>query len=96
MLAFTLIGLGQAAMWVAGVITALGIIAKAPPTRWLWRRNLAEPIMAVFRREVSQVVDERLNARRLTNGWGTEAVQAIAGATGAEVEPPHHQDPPGD
>lgn len=88
MLALTLVGVGQGVIFAAGVVTAVGVLAKTKPARWLWRRNVAEPLRAELRRVVGDVVDEKLAARPLTNGWGQAAVQAIAEATGAQVEPP--------
>lgn len=80
--------------WIVGVaatLTAVGVIARLlrRPVRWLAWRVVGEPLTLWFRAEVGQIVDERLDARPLTNGWGTRAVAAIAEATGAEVEHPH-------
>lgn len=88
--------LGQIVIWTAGVVTALGVLTRTRPARWLGRTLVRDPIIGAFRREVVDVVraevpgivDERLAARPLTNGWGTDAVAAIAEATGADVRPP--------
>ena len=92
-LAFTLVGVGQAVMWAGGVIAALAVIFKAPPVRWLFRQLVSDPIMESFRQAVGEVVDERLSARPLTNGWGADAVKKIADAVDADVEPPRGDKP---
>jgi hypothetical protein len=73
---------------LAAFLGALGIIAKAPVTRWVWRRLVSEP----FRSYVGEIVDEKLDARPVTNGWGTQAVKAIAETVGADVPPPKDPD----
>lgn len=95
---------GEVVLWVGGLVGAGGVILRSPPVRWLWRRNIAEPFMAAHRRvtvdviraEVPAIVDERLNARPLTNGWGTDALAAVAKKVEADVPPPprHPDDPP--
>jgi hypothetical protein len=93
MLALTAAGTGETVMWIGGVVAAAGVIAKSPPARWIWRRNVTEPALAALRRVVGEVVDEKLDARPLTNGWGAKAVGAIAETVGADVPPPK-TDPP--
>lgn len=93
MLALTLAGTGETVIWIGGVVAASGVIAKSPPARWLWRRNVTDPAIAALRRVVGEVVDEKLDARPLTNGWGKDAVQAIAETVGADVPPPRPKDP---
>lgn len=78
---------------IAAVVTAIGVIARVKPVRWLFRTTVGTPLHSWFRREVGEVVDERLDARPLTNGWGARAVQSIAEATGADVEPPPPDSP---
>lgn len=84
---------GEAVIWTGGLIAAATVIVRSPPVRWLWRRNVAEPLEARLRQVVAEVVDERLDARPLTNGWGKDAVQAIAEQVGADVPPPGAPDP---
>lgn len=39
---------------------AVGVIAKAPPVRWVWRHNVSEPLTDWHRRTTHEVVDARL------------------------------------
>ncbi len=73
---------------VAAVITALGIIAKSPPARWLWRTVVRDPWTEALRNVVAEVVDEALSKRPVTNGWGKDAIASIAEKVGADVPPP--------
>lgn len=85
-------GAGELAMWLAGVATAVGVLARQRPVRWLGRTLVKDPVMAAFRREVAEIVDERLDARPLTNGVGWQTVRAIAEHLGIEVDDRHHDD----
>ena len=84
----SLAGASQVVILTAATLTGLGVIARVRPVRWVWRKTVAEPVMTAFRREVAEVVDERLDARPLTNGWGARAMQSIAEQVGAAVESP--------
>lgn len=80
----------------AALLGGLGVISKAPPVRWLIRRNVADPIsewheastLKVLNEHVPGIVEDTLDRRALTNGWGTEAVHRIAEQVGADVPPP--------
>jgi len=80
--------LSTALIATAATLTALAVIARFArrPVRWMWRRLVSEPVMTAFRREVAQIVDERLDARPLTNGVGWRTVKQIAERLGLEVE----------
>ena len=83
---------------VAGCILAVAAVALLirRPVKWLWRKNITEPVTAWFRREVQEVVNDELDRRPLTNGWGTKAMHAVAVAVDAQIEPPHTERPPVD
>ena len=66
-------------------VTALGVLSRLRPIRWLGRTVIKDPLAAWFRHEVAQIVDERLDARPLTNGVGWATVQAIAEHLGIAV-----------
>lgn len=68
---------------------AAGILAaatKARPVRWLGRTIVADPFRRWFRREVAEVVDERLDARPLTNGRGERIIMKIAEKVGVDPD----------
>jgi hypothetical protein len=71
------------------------LLIRSRPARWLWRRNVLDPVTAWFRAQIREVVNDELDRRPLTNGWGTRAVHKIAEATGADIEPPKADRPEG-
>lgn len=76
---------GELVIFIAAVITALGVIVRSKPVRWLWRRNVVDPGSDRLRQVVAEVVDERLDARPLTNGAGRDTVKAIGEHLGIDV-----------
>lgn len=72
-----LVTVAQVVVASAATVTALGVLAKWGPVRWVFRTLIGDPLKDWFRHEVASVVDERLDARPLTNGWGAKAVQAL-------------------
>jgi hypothetical protein len=64
------------------------LLVRSRPVKWIYRRNVVEPLTTWFRATVQEVVNDELDRRPLTNGWGTQAVHEIAKATGADVAPP--------
>lgn len=100
-LGLTLVGAGQTIIWLAAVATAITVLVRLRPVRWLGRTAVCDPVVATFRREVSEVVraevpaavDEALARHPLTNGWGVDAVRKIADATGADVGAPDDHEP---
>ena len=93
----------SAVIGLAAFVTACGVIGRSKPARWLWRTLVAQPIMGAFRREVAEVVRSEvprvvraeLRKHPMTNGWGVQAMTAVAKATGAAVPPveTHSVDP---
>lgn len=77
-------------MWLAGVATALSVLGRQRPIRWLGRTVIGNPLGRWFDERVARVVDERLDARPLTNGVGWQTVKAIAEHLGIEVDAGHH------
>lgn len=59
---------GKNLLWIAAVITALGVIAKAPyvnkPIKWLWRVVIADPIGKWVNRTVDQSVSPKIEVQR--------------------------------
>lgn len=71
-----LLELGKVTGIVAGLVAALGVLAKSPvgrAVRWLYKQILGEPVGSWFRGHVGRVIDEKLLAR---NG-GTTVPDAI-------------------
>jgi len=81
--------LSTVVMVTAATLTAFGVLVRQRPARWLGRTLVKDPVMTALRREVRavvvEVVDERLDARPLTNGVGWATVQAIAEHLGITV-----------
>jgi PAS domain S-box-containing protein len=67
---------GENVIWVAGVVTALGIISRTRPARWLYRRLVGQPVTEWSTRVVGQVVDDKVSK---TNGGSSlrDRVEAI-------------------
>lgn len=87
-----LVAFGRLAGALAAIVACCVVIGRLPPIRWLWRRNISEPINGWLERLVSRVVNEELDRRPLTNGWGGHTIQKIAEAVEADFEPPHPRD----
>lgn len=52
--------LSQAAAVIVGLAataTALGVLSRLRPVRWLWRQLVASPVSGWFRQEVTEVVE---------------------------------------
>ena len=79
-------GFAQAVIASAATVTALGVLARWGPVRWVFRRLVGDPLRTWFRSEVAAVVDERLDARPLTNGKGWKVMQAVADHLGIEID----------
>lgn len=76
----------------AAVITALGVISRTRPVRWVFRRLVSDPLAAWFSALVGAEVSKQLDSRPLTNGWGAQTVYETAKAVGADVpEPRTHE-----
>lgn len=44
----------------AALLTACSVIARSKPARWLWRRNVAQPLTDWHKRTTHEVVDRRI------------------------------------
>jgi len=81
---------------LAAVATALGVLCRLRPVRWVGRTLIGQPVLAAFRREVIEVVRSEVPAvvaaelakHPITNGWGVKMLQAVGDATGADMPPP--------
>jgi hypothetical protein len=51
---------GSRLVWLAGVVVAVGVLAKTRPMRWLWRTLVTDPLSAWGRSVVGEVVDEKV------------------------------------
>jgi hypothetical protein len=77
---------------VAATVTALGVLGRLRPVRWLGRRLISEPFGEWLDERIGAVVDARLDSRPLTNGVGWQTVKAIAEHLGLEVNAAHHEE----
>lgn len=84
-----LIVIGVVAGSIATTITSVTLVGRLRPVRWLIRIVIVQPGERWLRGLIADVVDERLDARPLTNGWGAATVHAIANEVGADVPAPH-------
>ncbi len=62
---------------LAALFAAIGALSRLRPVRWLWRRIFKDPFTEWFRRQVSEVVDSRLDARPLLNGHGDKVIKTV-------------------
>ena len=84
----------------AAFFGALGVISKAPPVRWLIRRNVAAPIsewheastLKVLNEHGPAMVERVLDGRPVTNSWGADALRALLAHNGLSVSDPHAHD----
>jgi PAS domain S-box-containing protein len=54
---------GEQIIWVAAVVTALGVISRTRPAKWLFRQLIGKPITEWGIKVVSQVVDEKVSEK---------------------------------
>lgn len=76
---------GELTVWFAGVIVAIGVLAKTKPVRWLFRRLFAEPFTEWFRREGGEIIEEKIGKEFASNG-GESLRDAIDGLRDGQAE----------
>jgi len=81
-----LVTVAQVVVASAATVTALGVLAKWGPVRWVFRTLIGNPVKTWFRAEVAEAVSAELDARPLTNGKGWKVMQAVADHLGIEVD----------
>lgn len=52
---------GETLVWIAGVVTALGIISRTKPAKWLYGQLIGKPATEWGRKVVGDVVDEKVS-----------------------------------
>ena len=52
---------GEATIWTAGVLTALGVISRTRPARWLWGQLVGKPVTEWSEKVVGGVVDAKVS-----------------------------------
>lgn len=67
----------QAVIASAATVTALGVLARWGPVRWVFRRLISDPFRDWFRHEIREVVSEELDGRPIMNGEGIATVRKI-------------------
>lgn len=64
MLAVTLAGVASTVVAIAAFFTALGVLSRLRPSKWVWRHLVSDPLSNWFRAEMVAVVDEKLEPIR--------------------------------
>ena len=81
-----LVTVAQVVVAAAATVTALGVLVRWGPVRWVFRRLVGDPVQQWFRVEVAKAVSAELDARPLTNGKGWRVMQAVADHLGIEID----------
>ena len=76
----------QAVIASAATVTALGVLARWGPVRWVFRRLISDPFRDWFRYEIREVVSEELDGRPWTNGKGYRLMGRIADHMGIDMD----------
>ncbi|HUW00743.1 MAG TPA: hypothetical protein VMW08_00185 [Acidimicrobiales bacterium] len=69
---------GELTVWFAGFVTALGLLSRTKPARWLWRQVVSEPITEWFRENGGEIIEEKVGKEFASNG-GASLRDAIDG-----------------
>ena len=59
---------GEYAIWTAAVITALGVMTRTRPARWVWRQLVSDPTSTWLGREVRGAVADEIGHEFVSNG----------------------------
>lgn len=63
---------------VAAFCMSVGVISHLRPVKWLWRKLVRDPFTEWFRREVGDIVDQKLDARPILNGKGEKMLAVVS------------------
>jgi hypothetical protein len=69
---------GELTIWLAGVATAIGLLSKTRPARWMWRRLISDPFTDWFRTTGGEIIEEKVGKEFASNG-GASLRDAIDG-----------------
>lgn len=73
----SLTGVAQVLIGLAATATAVGVLSRLRPVRWLWRTSVVEPSTEWLECVVGKVVDEKLDARPILNGKGEQMIKQV-------------------
>ena len=59
---------GEYAIWTAAVLTALGVMSRQKPARWVWRQLVSDPTTDWLGREVRGAVADEIGHEFISNG----------------------------
>lgn len=76
---------GELTVWLAGVITALGLISRTRPVRWLYRHLIGDPFIQWFRKTGGEIIEEKVGKEFASNG-GASLRDAIDGLHTGQAE----------
>lgn len=77
---------GETTIWFAAVVTAIGLLSRTRPVKWLYRHLVGEPVTEWGERVVSQVVETKIS----TNNGGSslkdkiDSVERLASGSAGE------------
>lgn len=79
-MAVTLADVATNVVALAAFLTALGVLSRLRPVKWLWRHVVKDPLSGWFRVEVGAVVNEQLEPLRaeLSFNGGATTKDAVA------------------
>lgn len=67
-----------------------GVVVSVGAAGGLMYRGFKAAVRDVVREEVPAAVEQCLNSRPVTNGWGVQALKKIADELGVDLPPPGH------
>jgi PAS domain S-box-containing protein len=76
---------GEGLVWIAGVATALGVLSRTRPVKWLYRQLIGKPVTEWGAKVVGEVVDAKVSK---PNGGASlrDAIESIKDQQAALVE----------
>lgn len=76
---------GESLVWLAGIATALGVLSRTRPMKWLYRQLVGKPVTEWGQKIVGDVVDAKVSQ---TNGGSSlrDSIEDIKGQQNTLVE----------
>jgi PAS domain S-box-containing protein len=76
---------GESLVWLAGIVTALGVLSRTRPVKWLYRQLIGKPVTEWGAKVVGEVVDAKVSK---SNGGSSlrDAIEEIRDQQATLVE----------